>query len=78
MHIDVFSDLKATQMNVQYSLIQELILYEIKLDYNGMDNPPKTICWGKDAGAVDHSMVTRWLMKFLLRLKEPWQSGNVR
>ena len=43
-------DLKDTQMNVQYNLIWELILYGF--------------CCEKHEGTVDHSTVTRWLKKF--------------
>ena len=51
-------NLKASQMNVQFSLIQELMVYELKLDHNAAETT-KTICYAKGEGAVDHSTVTR-------------------
>ena len=53
-------DLKATQINVQCSLIWELMLYEFELDPNAAE-ATKNICCAKDGGTVDNSRVTRWL-----------------
>ena len=51
-------ELKATQMNMQHSLIWKLMLYEFKLGYNTME-ATKDICCVKDEGVVDHNTVTR-------------------
>ena len=56
-------DLKIAQMNIQYTLIQELILYKFKIGHNALE-ATKNICCGKDEGTVDHSTVTRWYKKF--------------
>ena len=48
--------LKAIHMNMQHSLIQGLMLYEIQLAQN--------ICDMKGKSTVDHSTVTRWFNKF--------------
>ena len=55
--------LKATQINVQHSLIQELMLYKFELDHNGAE-VTKNIHCVKGKGAVDHSTLTRCLNKF--------------
>ena len=47
-------------MNVQCSLIRELMLYEFKPGNNTME-ATKNVCCVKDESAVDHSSVTRWL-----------------
>ena len=47
-------NLKAAQMNVQHSLILELMLYEFEFQQNAVE-ATKTICC-----AVDLSTVTRW------------------
>ena len=47
-------DLKATQMNLQYSLIRQLMVYNFKLGHNAAE-ANKNICC-----AVDHNTVTRW------------------
>ena len=47
-------DLKATQMNVQCTLIQELIFYEFDLGYNAVKVTYK-ICCVKGEDAVDQS-----------------------
>ena len=52
------SDLKAVQMNMQYSLIWELMP---QLDQNTTE-ATKNI-WVKDEGRIDHSTVNRWLKK---------------
>ena len=46
-------NLKASQMNLQGSLIRELILYELELDHNTVEET-KNICYAKYEGAVDH------------------------
>ena len=61
-------DLKATQMNMQCSLIWKLMLYEFKLDYNTVD-ATKNICGTKYGGTIDHNTVTRWFKKFCLGCK---------
>ena len=57
-------DLKAAQMNMQYSLIQELMLYKFKLGHNAME-ATKNICCMQDEGSVHHSRVIRCFKKFL-------------
>ena len=56
-------DSKAAQMNVQHSLIQELMLYKFKLDHN-IKKTIKNICCAKGKGVIDYSTVTRWVKKF--------------
>ena len=51
-------DLKTKQLNVQYSYIQELMLYEFELGYNTVE-ATKNICCVKGEGAADYSTVTR-------------------
>ena len=51
-------------MNVQRGLIQETILYEFEVGHKMTETTPKNICCAKDEGALDHSMVTRWLEMF--------------
>ena len=55
-------DLKAVQINMQYSLIQEYVciqrLYEFELVHNAME-ATKNICYVKDKGTVDHSKITK-------------------
>ena len=48
-------ELKATQMNMPYSLIWELILYKFELGHNA-EEATKNICV-KGEGAVDYSTV---------------------
>ena len=50
-------DLKAIRMNVQYSLIWELMLYEFELGHNAAEDT-KNICYVKSEGTVDRSKVT--------------------
>ena len=47
-------DLKEAQMNIQHSLIQELMLYVFKLGDNVIE-ATKNICHTKEEGAVDYS-----------------------
>ncbi len=56
-------DLKAILINVQCSLIQELILNKSELGYNAME-AMKIICCVKAKGTITHSIVIRWLKKF--------------
>ena len=50
-------------MDVQCSLIRELLLYEFKLGHNAAETI-KIICCAKGEAAADRSTVTRWLKKF--------------
>ena len=50
-------------MNVQCSLIQELMVYEFELGHNSAE-ATKNISCAKSEGIVDHSTETRWLNKF--------------
>ncbi len=50
-------------MNVQLSLIQELMLYKLELSQNTI-KAAQNICGMKDEGAVDNSAVARRLKKF--------------
>ena len=61
-------DFKAVQVNVQPSLIQELMLYEFKLSHNTVE-AIENICYVKSEGVVDHGTVTRWVKKFCLGCK---------
>ena len=51
-------DLKATQMNVQYTVIQEFMFHKFKLGHNTV-KATENICCVKCKGRVDHSTVTR-------------------
>ena len=55
-------DLKATQMNMQHSRIQELVCYEFKLSHNVLE-ATKTISCVKQESTIDHSTVTGWVKK---------------
>ena len=55
-------------MNVQYSQIQELMLYEFELGYNAIESI-KNICCAKGEDAVDPTTVTRCFKKFCLGCK---------
>ena len=61
-------DLKAAQINVQCSLIQEFLLYEFELGHNAV-KAIKNICCAKVEGAVNHTTVTRWFKKFCFDCK---------
>ena len=50
-------------MNVQYSLIWELMLYEFEQGHNSVE-ATKTICCVKGEDTVDPSSVTRWFKIF--------------
>ena len=56
-------DLKVTKINVQCSLIQELMLYEFVLGHNTA-TATKNICCVKGESTVDHNIVTKSLKKF--------------
>ena len=51
-------NLKATQMNMQHNLIQELMLYKFQLGCIGAEATKNTCCV-KSEGTVNHSTVTR-------------------
>ena len=57
-------------MNVQSSLIQELMLYEFELR-NNITEATKNICWAECEGAVDYSTVTRGFKEFWSSCKNP-------
>ena len=61
-------DLKTTQMNMQHSIIQGLMLYEFKLGHNTA-KATKNIHSVKAEVAVDHSTIVRWFKKFHLGCK---------
>ena len=61
-------NLNVIQMNVQCSLIWELMLYEFEMGHNAME-ATKNICWVKVEGENDHNTVTRWFKKFCLGCK---------
>ena len=48
-------DFKAPQMNMQYSLIQKLLLYKFEMGNNVVED----ICFAKGEGTDDHSTITR-------------------
>ena len=56
-------DLKATLMNLQLGLIQELIFYKCKLGHNAAERT-KNFCCMRGEGAVDYNTVPRWFEKF--------------
>ena len=68
-------DLKAAQMNMQHSLIWELILYKYELGYNATKTS-KNICNAKDEGTVDYN--NQMIQEILLTLQEPQYSSKVR
>ena len=57
-------DLKATQMNMQYSLIWELVFYEFELGHNATEAAQNISM--RSEGEVDHHTVTGWFKKFHL------------
>ena len=71
-------DSKAAQVNVQHSLIGELLLYEFELGHYSEEGR-KIICYGKDESAVDQSKVSRWLKKYCPACKNfPHQARSSR
>ena len=65
--------LKAAQMNIQQSSIQNLMLYKFKLSHN-MVKVTKNICCAKGKDAVVYSTVIKWFKKFC---SGPQWSGQV-
>ena len=55
--------MKATQINLQGSLIQKLMLYEFEQGHNAVEEI-KNICCAKDEGTDNLSTVASWLNKF--------------
>ena len=55
--------MKATQMNMQHSLIWELMFYKLELGHNAAE-AIKNICYAKSEGKVDHSTLIWWFKKF--------------
>ena len=51
-------DLKAQQMNIQQSLIWDLILYKFELNHNAIEETKKIYCT-KDKHAVDHRRINK-------------------
>ena len=58
---------QAAQLNVQHSLIWELILYKFKPGHN---TAAENNCWAKGEDAVDHSIKSRWFRKFCSSYKK--------
>ena len=56
-------DLKAAQMNMQQSLIWELMLFKFELGHNAKE-ATKNICYAKGEGTADQSTVNREFKKF--------------
>ena len=55
--------LKIKQMNMQCSLIRELMVYEFEVGHKSTE-ATKNICWAKVESAIlDHSTVTKWFKK---------------
>ena len=57
-HCALLHSIKVAKVNVQYSLIQDLTPYVIKLDHNATE-ATKNISYAKGEGAIGHSTVTR-------------------
>ena len=65
-------------MNVQHSLIQELMHYKFKMGFNTV-KATKDICYTKDEDRVDQSTVSRWFKKFCtdcMKLNDQARSGR--
>ena len=60
LYFSSFYDLKATQMNMQRSLVQEILLFEFKLGHNAADIKIR-VEWKVK---VELITVTRWFKKF--------------
>ena len=56
-------NLKTMQINIQCSLIWELMIYKFKLGHNAVE-ATRNICCVKGEDTVDQSTVTKWLKKF--------------
>ena len=70
--------LKVELMNVQRSLIREIIHKDLKLGYNVRE---ATHCFVKDERAVDYGMIIRWFEKFrkgCKRLDDMKKSGKAK
>ena len=67
--IALLHDLKATQMNIQHSLIQEIMIYKFKLNHNATE-ATKNICCIKGEGSVDQATLTRGFKKFCSSYKK--------
>ena len=65
LHTVGWGDLKAARMNVQHSLMQEHMLYKLKLNHNTTETTKNNYC-AKDEDAFDHSTITRWFKIFCL------------
>ena len=61
-------DLKAAKINVQFSLIWEIMLSKFELIHN-VTEVSKNISQKVKGRLVDHSTVTRWIKKFCLGFK---------
>ena len=61
-------DLKAIEINMQSSLMNNLMFYVFKLGCNTTKATENTF-WAKGEGAVDYNTVTRWFKKFYLGCK---------
>ena len=62
-------DLKAGQMNMQHSILQEFMPYESVLGHDAAE-ATRNICCVKVDSTVDHSTVTRGFEKFCLSCKK--------
>ena len=68
---------KVTQINVQSSLIRELMLYVFILTANAAETAKIIFCM-KGEYAVDQCTKARWLKKFRSGCKKPRRSNKVR
>ena len=66
--LDSTDDLKTAQMNIQYNLIQELMLYKSELRHHTTEST-KNICCVKGEGTVDQ--ITQIAQEISLRLQKP-------
>ena len=64
-----FCNLKALQMNMQFSLIWEFKLYKFELGSNTIE-VTKNICCTKGEQTNDYNTVSRWLKRFCLGYKD--------
>ena len=63
--LHLMCDLKVVQMSIQYSLIQELMIYKFELSHNSIETT-KRVCFVKGEGTVHQSTVTKWFKKVCL------------
>ena len=61
-------DLKAAQVNVQHSLIREIMHYKLRFSRNTA-KVTKSICCAKGEATVGHRTTTRWRKKFFFGRK---------